>query len=380
VRRGDERCRITGFLIEALAPAPGELRRYFESAIELAWRTAEAAGVNVASVDAAALAELDLRTLPPVGVPVALGLIHAAQLERDLAEIEAAADPGALALLDAVVAASGWRDAVPQPAAVQAQIPGAGPALLRPVRMASLEMPFPTDRPTITTAAELARAMSLGTKSLNKLNGVSGKVLNDASLVLTGFSLVPGLGGLVAGGFATAAFIYKTSQELDAYGNPTRFARLDFELSSQVVKEEDGVEPIRLKKAVADAVSEPWNVTLKVFDSLRAAKPGGATLEVLKKRGLVITQRSDRALSWLGAGGTGADGASNLIDRPGNAVPEALVIPAHTWRDIDMNDADLVDLEIMQRAGAAPAIDELKGQWGVFEAINAGRSDVVLTA
>ncbi|MEO1368639.1 MAG: hypothetical protein AAFX50_15810, partial [Acidobacteriota bacterium] len=134
------RCRVGGFAVEALEPAPGELRRYFESAITLARGTAEAAGVDPDAVDAAALARLDLRTLPPIGVPVALGLIHAAQLERDLAEIEARADPAALALLDAIVAASGWRDEVPEPVAVAAF----GPALLEPVRIAALEMPFPT--------------------------------------------------------------------------------------------------------------------------------------------------------------------------------------------------------------------------------------------
>ncbi|MEM8993498.1 MAG: hypothetical protein AAGF23_01775, partial [Acidobacteriota bacterium] len=345
-------------------------------AIALARGTAAAAGIDPDSVDVAELAGLDLRTLPPVGVPVALGLIHAAQLERDLAEIEAQADPAALALLDAVVAASGWRDEVPEPVAVA----DLGPALLRPVRVAAVEMPFPTERPKIETAAQLAPSMSSAIKTLNKLNGISGKVLNDATLVLTGFALVPGVGGLVAGGLATAAFVFKTSRELEAYGYPTRFTRLELELSSQVFENEDDHESIRVKSAEADVASEPWNVTLKVFDTLRAAKPGGATLEVLKKRGLVITQRSDRALSWIGAGGTGADAASNLIDRPGNAVPKALVIPAHHWRGIDMMDADFVDLEIMQRVGDAPAIDKAKDAWGAFEAINAGRSDVVLTA
>ncbi|MEM8998086.1 MAG: hypothetical protein AAGF23_25110, partial [Acidobacteriota bacterium] len=40
---GGESCRVEGFTVDPLEPAPGELRRYFESAIALARGTAAAA-------------------------------------------------------------------------------------------------------------------------------------------------------------------------------------------------------------------------------------------------------------------------------------------------------------------------------------------------
>ncbi|MEM1182756.1 MAG: hypothetical protein AAGM22_30710, partial [Acidobacteriota bacterium] len=217
-------------------------------------------------------------------------------------------------------------------------------------------------------------------KALNKLNGISGKVLNDASLVLTVGGLIPGPGGVIATAAATAAFVYKTSQELKAYGNPTRFTRLDVKMSTDRFSYEDSPHKLAIEKITADVASEPWNVTLKVFDTVRAGKPGGLTLNGLQKIGMKLDARSARFLAWLGLGGTASDAASNVADRPGHAVPKVLVIPAHHWRDIDMFDKNYLKVEILSAAGRPPAVIPTAYDWNEVEAANAGWSDIHVTA
>lgn len=127
----------------------------------------------------------------------------------------------------------------------------------------------------IDTAQELSDAMGAQKKSMDRLTGATGKLLNDADLVSGAIGLVnPAAGGALG----LALLIHKAPTEASAYLNPSSFAEIRMEVWKDSFEEDYAGEPGQIVSVWVTPRSEIWDISGLMIDVAMTGAGGIDTL------------------------------------------------------------------------------------------------------
>lgn len=258
------------------------------------------------------------------------------------------------ALLDAMTDRSHMRQVIEEAIAAQAAV--ASTTISPPVG--------PLARPYPQSAANLAEDMSRQAACLQTLSGATGDLIQDADFGVMGIAVVnPAVGAAVGGAFLA----YKLQLEYCAYMLPSRFTRMDVEVSIDQFNEDYDFQSKgggELTEVTVSGESEGWHITGLLIDvALAATGPVGKGVN--KLRG--VEEVAGRNLMGE-AIDTVAGATNNICGRSDCSDPLDIYVDPIPFFFVDVMDPDYVMLTAVNSIVLAPP-----GVWGSYEPSQVGQ-------